>query len=65
MLFPGYCPAVFDDIPIAAIMTMQSVGTGTRCVFTVLHRDDADFGKNKASAWQQGTGAPSTSSWRT
>src|SRR5690349_20301354 len=29
MLFPGYRPAVFDDIPIAAIVTMESAGTGT------------------------------------
>jgi uncharacterized protein YndB with AHSA1/START domain len=55
MLFPGYRPAVFDDIPITAIVTMESVGTGTRYVFTALHRDDADCEKNKASGWQQGT----------
>ncbi len=55
MLFPGYRPAVFDDIPITAIITMQTVGTGTRYVFTALHRDEADFEKNKASGWQQGT----------
>lgn len=30
MLFPGYRPAVFDDIPITAIMTMAPAGTGTR-----------------------------------
>src|SRR5262245_5938425 len=46
MLFPGYRPAVFDDIPITAIITMESVGTGTRYVFTALHRDEADFEKN-------------------
>ena len=55
MLFPGYRPAVFDDIPITAIMTMESVGTGTRYVFTALHRDEADCEKNKATGWQQGT----------
>ena len=55
MLFPGYRPAVFDDIPITAIVTMETVGTGTRYVFTALHRDEADFEKNKASGWQQGT----------
>jgi len=55
MLFPGYRPAVFDDIPITAIMTMESVGTGTRYVFTALHRDEADLEKNKTSGWQQGT----------
>ena len=55
MLFPGYRPAVFDDIPITAIVTMETVGTGTRYVFTALHRDEADFEKNKASGWQEGT----------
>jgi len=55
MLFPGYRPAVFDDIPITAIITMESVGTGTRYVFTALHRDEADFEKNKTSGWQEGT----------
>jgi uncharacterized protein YndB with AHSA1/START domain len=55
MLFPGYRPAVFDDIPITAIITMESVGTGTRYVFTALHRDEADFEKNRATGWQQGT----------
>ena len=55
MLFPGYRPAVFDVIPITAIVTMEPVGTGTRYVFTALHRDEADFEKNKASGWQQGT----------
>jgi uncharacterized protein YndB with AHSA1/START domain len=55
MLFPGYRPAVFDDIPITAIVTMETAGTGTRYVFTALHRDEADFEKNKASGWQQGT----------
>ena len=55
MLFPGYRPAVFDDIPITAIVTMEPVGTGTRYVFTALHRDEADFEKNKESGWQEGT----------
>ena len=55
MLFPGYRPAVFDDVPITAIVTMESVGSGTRYVFTALHRDEADLEKNKTSGWQQGT----------
>ena len=55
MLFPGYRPAVFDDVPITAIMTMETVGTGTRYVFTALHRDEADCEKDKTSGWQQGT----------
>jgi uncharacterized protein YndB with AHSA1/START domain len=55
MLFPGYRPAVFDDIPITAIMTLKAEGTGTRYVFTALHRDAADLEKNRESGWQQGT----------
>jgi uncharacterized protein YndB with AHSA1/START domain len=55
MLFPGYRPAVFDDIPITAIMTMEPVGAGTRYVFTALHRDVADLETNKASGFYQGT----------
>jgi uncharacterized protein YndB with AHSA1/START domain len=55
MLFPGYRPAVFDDIPITAIMTLKAEGSGTRYVFTALHRDEADLEKNRESGWQQGT----------
>ena len=55
MLFPDYRPAVFDDIPITAIMTMESVGTGTRYVFTALHRNEADLETNKTSGFYQGT----------
>jgi uncharacterized protein YndB with AHSA1/START domain len=56
MLFPGYRPATFDDVPITAIVTLATVGTGTRYVFTALHRDEADFEKNKTSGWLEGTG---------
>jgi uncharacterized protein YndB with AHSA1/START domain len=55
MLFPGYRPAVFDDIPITAVMTMEPVGTGTRYVFTALHRNEADFENNKTSGFYEGT----------
>jgi len=55
MLFPGYRPAVFDDVPITAIMTLESVGAGTRYVFTALHRDQADLEKNMESGWAEGT----------
>jgi uncharacterized protein YndB with AHSA1/START domain len=55
MLFPGYRPAVFDDIPITAIVTMEAKGTGTRYVFTALHRNEADLENNKASGFYQGT----------
>ena len=55
MLFPGYRPAVFDDIPITAIVTMEKVGTGTRYVFTALHRNEADLENNKTSGFYQGT----------
>jgi uncharacterized protein YndB with AHSA1/START domain len=56
MLFPGYRPAVFDDIPITAIMTMEAEGTGTRYVFTALHRNEADLATNKTSGFYEGTG---------
>ena len=55
MLFPGYRPAVFDDIPITAIVTMKPEGPGTRYVFTALHRDEADLAKNMESGFYQGT----------
>lgn len=55
MLFPGYRPAVFDDVAITAVMTMKAEGTGTRCVFTALRRNEADLEANKTSAWMQGT----------
>lgn len=55
MLFPDYRPAVFDDIPITAIVSMETVGTGTRYVFTALHRDEADCEKNRVSGFLQGT----------
>ena len=55
MLFPGYRPAIFDDIPITAIMTMKAEGSGTRYVFTALHRDEADLKANKESGWLEGT----------
>ena len=55
MLFPGYRPAVFDDIPITAIITLETVGTGTRYVFTALHRDEADLENNKTSGFYEGT----------
>ncbi|SEJ51313.1 SRPBCC family protein [Frateuria terrea] len=55
MLFPGYRPAVFDDVPITAIMTLKPEGTGTRYVFTALHRNEADVAANKESGWKEGT----------
>lgn len=55
MLFPEYRPAVFDDIPITAIMTMKAEGTGTRYVFTALHRSEADLKTNMESGFYQGT----------
>jgi hypothetical protein len=46
---------VFDDIPITAIITMEPAGTGTRYVFTALHRTEADLETNKTSGFYQGT----------
>ena len=56
MLFPGYRPAVFDDIPITAIVELRSEGSGTRYVFTALHRNEADLETNRTSGWAEGTG---------
>ena len=36
-------------------MTMETVGTGTRYVFTALHRNEADLENNKSSGFYQGT----------
>ena len=55
MLFPGYRPAVFDDVPITVIVTMREEGTGTRYVFTALHRDESDMEKNVEGGWKEGT----------
>ena len=55
MLFPDYRPAVFDDIPITAIVTMQEEKKGTRYVFTALHRNEADLKANKESGFYEGT----------
>jgi uncharacterized protein YndB with AHSA1/START domain len=55
MLFPGFRPAVFDDIPITAIVTLETVGQGTRYVFTALHRDETDLEKNRTSGFYEGT----------
>jgi uncharacterized protein YndB with AHSA1/START domain len=55
MLFPGYRPAVFDDIPITAIVTMRPDGSGTRYVFTALHRSAEELETNKSSGFYQGT----------
>ena len=55
MLFPDYRPATFDDVPITAIMTMESVGKGTRYIFTALHRNEADVEANRTSGWYEGT----------
>jgi uncharacterized protein YndB with AHSA1/START domain len=55
MLFPGWRPAVFDDIPITAIVTLKGEGAGTRYVFTALHRNEADLEENKRSGWAEGT----------
>lgn len=55
MLFPGYRPATFEDVPITAVMTMKPEGSGTRYVFTALHRDEADLKANKESGWLEGT----------
>ena len=34
---------------------METVGAGTRYIFTALHRDEADLEKNKTSGFYEGT----------
>lgn len=53
------------DIPITAIVTMETVGTGIRYVFTALHRNEADFEKTKRRVGSRGPRSPSISLWRT
>jgi hypothetical protein len=36
-------------------MTMESEGSGTRYVFTALHRSEKDLEENKSSGFYQGT----------
>lgn len=55
MLFPDYRPAVFDDVPITGVMTVEAVGTGTRYKFLALHRNEADVAANRDSGWLEGT----------
>ena len=65
MLFPGYRPAAFDDIPITAIMTLETVESGTRYVFTALHRSEEDLETNRRQASTRAPRLPSRSSWST
>jgi len=46
-------------------MTMKSEGTGTRYVFTALHRDEADLEKTKRRVGWRGPRSLSISWWRT
>ena len=55
MLFSGYRPVVFDDIPITAVMTLNAEGSGTRYVMTALHRSEADLQSNMTSGFHEGT----------
>jgi hypothetical protein len=65
MLFSGFRPAVFDDIPITAIMTTEPAGTGTRYVLSALHRNEADPASNKASGSYQDTEIAVDQFWNT
>lgn len=42
-------------MPITAIFTLETEGSGTRYRFTALHRNEADRKANKESGWQEGT----------
>lgn len=41
VLLPGYRPAPAGDLPFTAINTLESEGTGTRYVATVMHQDES------------------------
>ena len=43
LLIPTICLIHRHTLPITAIVAMETAGTGTRYIFTVLHRDEADF----------------------
>ena len=58
-------PAGLDDIPITATVATESVGTGTRYVFTALHRYEADFETRKTSGFVRAPRSPSINSWHT
>jgi hypothetical protein len=46
-----------------SLLISKSEGTGTRYVFTALHRNEADLQANKTSGWLEGTNIASISSW--
>jgi uncharacterized protein YndB with AHSA1/START domain len=56
MLFADWRPAIFDDIPITAVITLAPNAGGTRLVFTALHRTPAELEINRTSGFEQGTG---------
>jgi uncharacterized protein YndB with AHSA1/START domain len=58
MLFPGYRPAVFDDIPITAIITMENRGNR----HSLRQRTSR---KTKRRAFSRAPRSPSISSWST
>ena len=41
--------------PSNRFLISKSEGTGTRYVFTALHRNEADLQANKTSGWLEGT----------
>lgn len=56
-LLPGYRPAPHHEFAtFTAIITLESVGTGTRYVATVLHLDEAGREKHKAMGFFEGWG---------
>lgn len=54
MLFPGYRPAVFDDVPITAVVTLAASGSGTHYTFTALHRSAEECEQNRTSGFYDG-----------
>ena len=65
MLFPGYRPAVFDDIPITAIITMEPVGPALATSSRRCTGMKWTSRKTKRRAFSRAPRSPSISSWST
>ena len=55
-LLPGFRPAPNSDLPFTGVITMETVGTGTRYVAMAIHRDEAGAEQHKAMGFYEGWG---------
>jgi uncharacterized protein YndB with AHSA1/START domain len=55
-LLPSYRPAPSGEMPITAIITLETHGTGTRYVATCLHQDMVGRDKHLAMGFHEGWG---------